>query len=96
MVCVGGYSDRLNEYAQLSMWERQSLRIWIEERVDLRMVWEYTSLGLAELFEESLFGFELTHGQFQQAMLQAGFTIYASDEGIWLFNLPVDYDVEDA
>jgi hypothetical protein len=37
----------------------------------------------------------VTHGQFQQAMLRAGYSVYANDAGIWLFNPPVDLNVED-
>jgi hypothetical protein len=77
------------------MWERQLLKAWIEEQVDLSKIWEYTSLGLVALFEDSPCGFAVTHGQFQQAMLQAGYSVYANDAGIWLFNPPVDLNVED-
>jgi hypothetical protein len=88
MVSVGDNSSRLAEYSQLSMWERQVLKIWIQEHVNEAITWEYTSLGLVELFEEYVLGFTITHGQLQQAMLQAGYVVRAQEGDIWVFDMP--------
>ena len=88
MVSVGDNSSRLAEYSQLSMWERQVLKIWIQEHVNEAITWEYTSLGLVELFEEYVLGFTITHGQLQQAMLQAGNVGGGREGDIWVFDMP--------
>ncbi len=95
MVYVGRHLDRLGSYAQLSMWERQVLKIWIVEQVDLTMIWRYTSLGLVERFEDSALGFAITHGQLKQAMLHAGYRVRNMEADIWLFDLPADEETVD-
>jgi hypothetical protein len=95
MVRLGRHSNPLSAYAQLSMWERQVLKIWITDHVDLHMIWHYTSLGIAEQFKNSPLGFVITHGQLQQAMLNAGFTLYASEGDVWIFDAAWIVEVED-
>jgi hypothetical protein len=95
MVYVGGHSDRLEAYTRLSVWERRVLGTWIAEHVDLSTIWMYTSLGLVELFENSTFGFAITHGQFKQAMLHSGYRVNFSEGDIWVFDGPGELEALD-
>lgn len=94
MVEVRGHSARLSAYWQLSMWERQLIKTWIEEHVDRQMLWHYTSLGIAEQFRISPLGFGITHEQLQQAMLNAGFILHASEGDVWIFDTPLSASIE--
>ncbi|MDX2137210.1 MAG: hypothetical protein SF123_03875 [Chloroflexota bacterium] len=64
--------QRSIDYAQLSMYEKRLLMDWVRAHVTRELVWEYTSVGIQSLFEESDFGFPITHAQMQQALMEAG------------------------
>jgi len=76
--------QRLLAYAQLSSYERQLLTDWIRAHVTRELVWEYTSMGIQSLFEESDFGFPITHAQMQQALIEAGCYPEAIDAETWV------------
>jgi hypothetical protein len=83
-------TGRLTEYVQLSMWERQVLKMWIAEAVQHTLIWQCTSLGLVDEFQNSCNGFAITHGQLQQAMLEAGYMPRTKANDAWIFDLPAD------
>lgn len=77
--------DRLREYQRLSAWEKKVLMEWIAAHVEDMALWSYTSIGITDLFQQSSFGFTLSHGQMQQAMLHAGYQPLDETADVWLF-----------
>jgi hypothetical protein len=84
MDCPQLPQHRLLDFARLSTYEKQLLIDWISANVTREIVWEYTSVGLQNLFEESEFGFPITHGQMQQALMEAGCYPEAADAETWV------------
>jgi hypothetical protein len=72
------------------MWERKVLKTWIAEAVQHTLIWQYTSLGLVDEFQNSCNGFAITHRQLQQAMLEAGYMPRTTASDVWIFDLPAD------
>ena len=77
--------ERLREFQRLSTWDKKVLLDWIEANVDDMSLWSYTSIGITELFEQSQFGYTLSHGQMQHALLQSGFLPLDENAEVWVF-----------